>query len=136
MQSLKFCTYEGTIDFFDASSPDGDISSDTNTPNLCYTVGVGEGYNERIVIIMTAVKEQLIQMVPRMPVLIPNLSEDKAQQILNIFITVTPEDTEDERKALAKHRRELLNSDKYVRPSGRTHKEIDAEIREMRSDRL
>ena len=85
---------------------------------------------------MTAVKEQLIQMVPRMPVLIPNLSEDKAQQILNIFITVTPEDTEDERKALAKHRRELLNSDKYVRPSGRTHKEIDAEIREMRSDRL
>lgn len=40
---------------------------------------------------MTAVKEQLIQMVPQMPVLIPNLPEDKAQQILNMFITVNPE---------------------------------------------
>lgn len=85
---------------------------------------------------MTAVKEQLIQMVPRMPRLIPSLPEDEAQQILNMFITVTREDTEDERKALAKHRRELLNSDKYVRPSGRTRAEIDAEIKEMRSDRI
>ena len=40
---------------------------------------------------MTSAKKQLMQMVPRMPVLIPNLPEDGAQQILNMFITVTPE---------------------------------------------
>ncbi len=40
---------------------------------------------------MTSVKEQLIQMVPRMPRLIPNLTEDRAQQMLNLLITVEPE---------------------------------------------
>lgn len=85
---------------------------------------------------MTAVKEQLVQMVPRMPMIIPHLTEEKAQQIYNIFITVeSTKNTENERKSLAQHRRELLKSDKYVRPSGRTHEEIDAEIKEMRSDR-
>ena len=42
---------------------------------------------------MTAVKEQLVQMVPRMPMLIPNLTEDNEQQIYNLFITVEPEES-------------------------------------------
>ena len=40
---------------------------------------------------MTAVKEQLVQMVPQMPMLIPNLTEEKAKLIYNTFITVEPE---------------------------------------------
>ena len=40
---------------------------------------------------MTAVKEQLVQMVPQMPMLIPNLTEEKAKQVYNIFITVESE---------------------------------------------
>ena len=87
---------------------------------------------------MTAVKEQLVQMVPEMPMLISNLTEDTAKQIYNLFITVEPvkqeKDEDAERKALAQHRRELVRSKKYVRSSGRTHEEIDAEIREMRND--
>ncbi len=43
---------------------------------------------------MTAVKEQLVQMIPQMPILIPNLTEDRARQIYNLFIDVKPERTD------------------------------------------
>ena len=85
---------------------------------------------------MTAVKEQLIKMVPQMPVLISNLTEEGAQQIYDLFITVKPEKTEVDRKARAMKRRQLLESEKYVRPSGRTHEEIEADLKEMRNDRF
>ena len=66
------------------------------------------------------------------------MPDEQAAQVIDIFMTVKLEATEAdaERKALAKHRRELLRSRKYVRPSGRSHEEIDAEVREMRSDRF
>ncbi len=85
---------------------------------------------------MTAAKEQLIQMVPQMPVLIPSLTEDGAQQILNMFIAVTPENTETDREARARKRMELIKSRKYMRSRGRTHEEIEADLQEMRSDRF
>ena len=68
--------------------------------------------------------------------LIPNLTEDNAQQIYNLFITVEPVKTEVDRKARAIRRRQLLESEKYVRSSGRTHEEIEADLKEMRSDRF
>ena len=84
---------------------------------------------------MTAVKEQLVQMVPQMPMLIPNLTEEKAKLIYNTFITVEPGNAEIDREARAKKRRQLLESEKYVRSRGRTHEEIEADLKEMRSDR-
>ncbi|MBQ3394402.1 MAG: hypothetical protein IJG64_04530 [Oscillospiraceae bacterium] len=83
---------------------------------------------------MTAAKQRLLQMVPRMPRLIPGLTDDLAQQMLNMLDTVEPEDAENERMALARHRIELVRSRKYIKSSGRTHEEIDAEIRELRND--
>ena len=85
---------------------------------------------------MTAVKEQLVQMVPQMPMLIPNLTEEKAKQVYNIFITVEPQKVETDREARAKKRLELIKSKKYVRSRGRTHEEIEVDIKEMRSDRF
>lgn len=85
---------------------------------------------------MTAAKEQLIQMVPKMPMMIPHLTEESAQQIYNLFITVEPESAEIDREARAKKRRLLLESEKYVRSRGRTHEEIEADLKEMRSDRF
>ena len=37
---------------------------------------------------MTVAAQQLLTMIPKMPVMIPRLTEDKAQQILNIFVEV------------------------------------------------
>lgn len=87
---------------------------------------------------MTLAAEKLMTMVQEMPIMIPKLSEDKVQQVLNIFAEVeeSAKSEDEERKALAQHRRNLLKMRKYVRPSGRTYEEIDSEIREMRSDRL
>lgn len=42
---------------------------------------------------MTAVKEQLVQMIPQMPMIIPHLTEERAQQIYNLFITVNPKES-------------------------------------------
>ncbi len=83
---------------------------------------------------MTNVKEQLVQMVPKMPMLIPNLTEEGAQQIYSLFITVQSQEVDREERA--RKRMELIESKKYVRPSGRTHEEIEAGLKEMRSDRF
>jgi hypothetical protein len=85
---------------------------------------------------MSAVKENLLMMIPDMPTMIPNLTEDKANQVYDIFITVKPEKTEVDREARAQRRMELIKAKKYVRSSGRTHEEIEADLREMRSDRF
>ena len=85
---------------------------------------------------MTAVKENLLTLVPEMPVLIPNLTEEGAKQIYNIFITVKPEQTDVDREARAIKRLEAIESEKYLRASGRSREEIDAEIKELRSDRF
>ena len=87
---------------------------------------------------MTTEARRLMTMVPEMPVMIPKLTEDKVQVVLNIFSEVqeSARGEDAERKDLAQHRRELLRSRKYVRSSGRTYNEIDAEIREMRNDRF
>ena len=37
---------------------------------------------------MTTAQKRLVGMVPQMPAMIPKLSEDKVQQIINIFVTV------------------------------------------------
>lgn len=37
---------------------------------------------------MTAVKQDLLTMVPEMPSLIPNLTEENAAKVRNIFMTV------------------------------------------------
>ena len=87
---------------------------------------------------MTMAAERLLTMLQEMPIIIPKLSEDKAQQVLNIFVEVrgVEKSDEEERRVLARHRRNLLKTRKYVRPTGRTHDEIDSEIKEMRSDRF
>ena len=87
---------------------------------------------------MTSSAKELMTLMPEMPSLIPKLSEDKVQEILNILVDVKQSNKNgaSQRKVLAKHRRELIESRKYVRPSGRTHREIDEEIKEMRSDRF
>lgn len=84
---------------------------------------------------MTATQERLTAMVPQIPSLAPRLSEDNAQTIINILISVQKQDDVD-RKELARHRRELLAADKYVMSTGRTHAEIEADLKEMRSDRF
>ncbi len=88
---------------------------------------------ERQVIPMTAVKERLVELLPEIPGLIPNITDDQAEQVFNIFFTVKQEP---ERKTRAERRRVLLKSKKYVKPSGRKAEEIDAEIKELRSDRV
>ena len=83
---------------------------------------------------MTVVKENLLTMVPDMPAMIPNLTEDSANIVYNILLTVKPQKTDREARALK--RRQLLESEKYVRSSGRTHEEIESDLKEMRSDRF
>ncbi len=89
---------------------------------------------------MTATQQRLANILSEEPKLVPFMPDEQAAQVIDIFMTVKveapTEDADAKRKALAKHRRELLKSRKYVRPSGRTHEEIDAEVREMRSDRF
>ncbi len=83
---------------------------------------------------MSVVKQNLLTMVPDMPAMIPNLTEERASVVYDIFLTVKQQKTD--RKARALKRRRLLEADKYVRSSGRTHEEIEADLREMRSDRF
>lgn len=83
---------------------------------------------------MTAVKQNLLTMIPDMPTLIPHLTEERASAVYDIFLTVKPQKIN--RKARAMKRRQLLESEKYVRLSGRTHEEIEADLKEMRSDRF
>ena len=56
------------------------------------------------------------------------------EQIIHFALRLREED--DERGDLAEHRRELLKSGKYVRQTGRTREEIDAEIEGLRDDRF
>lgn len=44
---------------------------------------------------MTEAKERLMTMVPEMPTMIPKLTEDKVQQVLNIFVTVQEDNSYD-----------------------------------------
>lgn len=83
---------------------------------------------------MSAVKKDLLSMVPDMPFMIPNLTEEKANQVYNIFLTVKPQEIDREERA--KRRLELIKSKKYVKSRGRTHDEIEADLKEMRSDRF
>lgn len=83
---------------------------------------------------MSAVKIDLLSMVPDMPFMIPNLTEEKANQVYNIFLTVKPQEIDREERA--KKRLELIRSKKYVKSRGRTHDEIEADLKEMRSDRF
>lgn len=85
-------------------------------------------------IYMTAVKENLLTMIPDMPSMIRKLTDDRASQVYNIFLTVKPNKVD--REARARKRLELIKSKKYVRSRGRTHEEIEADLKEMRSDRF
>ena len=82
---------------------------------------------------MTAVKQDLLTMVPDMPALIPHLTEEKATAVYNIFLAVKPETKSDDRK---QRRLEAIQSGLFTRPSGRTVEEIDAEVRELRDERV
>ena len=78
--------------------------------------------------------------------IVKDLPDETEDQIINLVITVrnaykTQSEishltTSDENEDLAKCRRELLKSKKYIRSSGRTHEEIDAMIKELRNDRM
>lgn len=89
---------------------------------------------------MTATQQRLANIWLEGAKLIPLIPDEQAAQVIDIFMTVKvtapTEDVDAGQKALARHRRELLRTRKYVRSSGRTHEEIDAEIREMRSERF
>ena len=39
----------------------------------------------------TAVKERLVELLPEIPDLIPNITDDQAEQVFNIFFTVKPD---------------------------------------------
>ena len=85
---------------------------------------------------MTAVKENLMTMIPDMSQVIPNLPEKEAKVVYNIYLTYQTKKPQVDRKARAQKRRQLLESERYVRSSGRTHEEIEADLKEMRSDRF
>ncbi len=71
---------------------------------------------------------------------IPEECLDEVAQYIEFVIFRKKQEQEkninNDRKQRAKKRQELLASKKYVMYSGRTSEEIDAEIREMRSDRI
>ena len=83
---------------------------------------------------MTAVKQNLLTMIPEMPSLIPHLTDERADIVYNIFMTARSQEVD--REARARKRMELIKSKKYVKSRGRTHDEIEADLKEMRSDRF
>ena len=78
---------------------------------------------------MTAVKQNLLTMVPDMPTLIPYLTEERANVVYDIFLAVKPETQPTDRK---QRRLAAIQSGRFTRPSGRTAEDIDAEVRELR----
>ena len=82
---------------------------------------------------MTAVKQNLLTMVPDMPTLIPYLTEERANVVYDIFLSVKPETQPTDRK---QRRLAAIQSGQFTRPSGRTAEEIDAEVRELRDERV
>jgi len=82
---------------------------------------------------MTAVKQNLLTMVPDMPTLIPHLTEERAAAIYNLFLTVKPDLKSYDRK---QRRLKAIQSGLFTRPSGRTAEEIDTELRELRDERV
>ena len=82
---------------------------------------------------MTAVKQNLLTMVPDMPTLIPQLTEERAAAIYNLFLTVKPDLKSYDRK---QRRLKAIQSGLFTRPSDRTAEEIDAELRELRDERV
>ena len=76
------------------------------------------------------VKENLLALMPEMPALITNLTEDKAQQIYNIFIMAKPEkiDKKDRFEAL------MDESQQWAKDVGLTHDDITRTIKEVRQE--
>ena len=65
---------------------------------------------------MTAVKERLVEMIPRMSDMIPNLEEEEARAVLNIFIKVEEKPKKSKRdsfNALLKHKGSVSVPDDY-----------------------
>ena len=80
---------------------------------------------------MTAVKENLLALMPEMPTLIPNLTEDGAELIYNLFITVK-QPRESAADDMVEFEEKMDRSQQWAKDHGLTPDDITKAIKAVR----
>ena len=80
---------------------------------------------------MTAVKENLLALMPEMPTLIPNLTEESAKQIYNLFITVK-QPRESAADDMVEFEEKMDRSQQWAKDHGLTPDDITKAIKAVR----